>query len=64
ALDGLPGVLDVTVEGNGLRQVLAFSADQISAAELIAAVVTRVAVRDLFVLEPSIEDVIRTLYTT
>jgi ABC-2 type transport system ATP-binding protein len=64
ALDGLPGVLDVTVEAGGLRQQLAFSAEHTSAAELIAAVVSRVAVRDLFVLEPSIEDVIRTLYTT
>ena len=64
ALDGLPGVLDVTVEANGLRQQLAFSADQTSAAQLIAAVVARVAVRDLFVVEPSIEDVVRTLYTS
>ncbi|MDQ4104669.1 MAG: ATP-binding cassette domain-containing protein [Actinomycetota bacterium] len=62
ALDGLPGVLDVTVEANGLCQQLAFSADQTSAAELIAVVVARVAVRDLFVVEPSIEDVVRTLY--
>ncbi|MDQ5856044.1 MAG: ATP-binding cassette domain-containing protein [Actinomycetota bacterium] len=63
ALDGLPGALDVTVEANGLRQRLAFSAEQTSAAELIAAVVARVAVRDLQVVEPSIEDVVRTLYT-
>jgi ABC-2 type transport system ATP-binding protein len=63
ALDGLPGVLDVTVEADGLRQQLAFSAEQTSAAELIAAVVARVAVRDLQVVEPSIEDVVRTLYT-
>ncbi len=63
ALDGLPGVLEVTVEANGLRQQLAFSAEQTSAAELIAAVVARVAVRDLQVVEPSIEDVVRTLYT-
>jgi len=33
ALNGLPGVLDVTVEANGLRQQLAFSADQTSAAD-------------------------------
>ncbi|MGH3755388.1 MAG: methionine ABC transporter ATP-binding protein, partial [Pseudonocardiaceae bacterium] len=63
ALTGLPGVLDVTVEADGLRQQLAFSANQTSAAELIAAVVAQVAVRDLFVVEPSIEDVVRTLYT-
>ncbi len=64
ALDGLPGVLNVTVEANGLRQQLSFSADQTSAAQLIAAVVARVAVRDLQVVEPSIEDVVRTLYTS
>ncbi|MGH3898425.1 MAG: ABC transporter ATP-binding protein [Pseudonocardiaceae bacterium] len=63
ALNGLPGVLDVTVEANGLRQQLAFSAEQTSAAQLIAAVVARVPVRDLQVVEPSIEDVVRTLYT-
>jgi ABC-2 type transport system ATP-binding protein len=64
ALDGLPGVLDVTVEANGLRQQLAFSAEQTSASQLIAAVVARVPVRDLFMVEPSIEDVVRTLYTS
>lgn len=64
ALDGLPGVLHATVEAGGLRQRLAFSAADTSAAELISAVVARAAVRDLFVLEPSIEDVIRSLYTT
>ncbi|MGH4010947.1 MAG: ABC transporter ATP-binding protein [Pseudonocardiaceae bacterium] len=64
ALDGLPGVLDVTVEANGLRQQLSFSAEQTSAAQLIAAVVAQVAVRDLQVVEPSIEDVVRTLYTS
>ncbi|MGH3852728.1 MAG: ABC transporter ATP-binding protein [Pseudonocardiaceae bacterium] len=63
ALTGLPGVLEVTVEANGLRQRLAFAAEQTSAAELIAAVVARVAVRDLLVVEPSIEDVVRALYT-
>jgi ABC-2 type transport system ATP-binding protein len=57
-------VLDVIVEANGLRQQLAFSAEQTSAAELIAAVVARVAVRDLQVVEPSIEDVVRKLYTS
>ncbi|MEO7196315.1 MAG: ATP-binding cassette domain-containing protein [Pseudonocardiaceae bacterium] len=62
-LTGLPGVLEVTVEANGLRQRLAFAAEQTSAAELIAAVVARVAVRDLLVVEPSIEDVVRALYT-
>ncbi|MGH3871628.1 MAG: ABC transporter ATP-binding protein [Pseudonocardiaceae bacterium] len=63
ALADLPGVLDVTVEAGGLRQQLAFSAEQTSAAQLIAAVVAQVEVRDLQVVEPSIEDVVRTLYT-
>lgn len=44
ALDGLPGVLGVTVEAAGLRQ--------------------RLAVRDLTVAEPSIEDLVRTLYAS
>jgi ABC-2 type transport system ATP-binding protein len=56
----------VVVDGSldELRRQLAFSAQHTSAATLIAAVVAQAAVRDLFVLEPSIEDVIRTLYTT
>jgi ABC-2 type transport system ATP-binding protein len=62
-LAGLPGVLNVTIEADGLRQQLAFSAELTSAAELIASVVARVRVRDLYVVEPSIEDVVRTLYT-
>jgi ABC-2 type transport system ATP-binding protein len=64
ALADLPGVLDVTVEANGLRQQLAFSDELTSAAALIAAVVARVPVRDLQMVEPSIEDVVRTLYTS
>jgi ABC-2 type transport system ATP-binding protein len=64
ALVGLPGVLDVTVEADGLRQHLAFSAEATSATDLIAAVAAQTAVRDLQVVEPSIEDVVRTLYTT
>jgi ABC-2 type transport system ATP-binding protein len=64
ALADLPGVIDVTVEADGLRHQLAFSAEQTSAADLIAAVAARVAVRDLVVVEPSIEDVVRTLYTS
>jgi ABC-2 type transport system ATP-binding protein len=57
AADGVRGTRRVR------RQQLAFSAELTSAAELIASVVARVRVRDLFVVEPSIEDVIRTLYT-
>lgn len=64
ALDGLPGVLGVTVEAAGLRQRLAFSPSQTTAATLIAEVASRVAVRDLAVTEPSIEDLVRTLYAS
>jgi ABC-2 type transport system ATP-binding protein len=64
ALDGLPGVLGVTVEAAGLRQRLAFSPSQTTAATLIAEVARRVAVRDLTVAEPSIEDLVRTLYAS
>jgi viologen exporter family transport system ATP-binding protein len=60
-LVGLDGVLDVTVEAQGLRQRLEFGAAT-TAAELIAAVAQRVELRDVAVDEPSIEDLVRTLY--
>ena len=60
-LSGLPGVLNVTVEADGLRQRLEFMTGT-TAAELIAAVARRVALRDVAVDEPSIEDLVRTLY--
>lgn len=63
-LTGLPGVRDVAVEAGGLRQRLAFSPADTTAAALIAAVAARVDLRDVTVVEPSIEDVIRTLYAT
>ncbi|WP_250558285.1 ABC transporter ATP-binding protein [Pseudonocardia lacus] len=63
-LDGLPGVRSVCVEADGLRQRLAFSPADTTAAALIAAVAARVDLRDVTVVEPSIEDVIRTLYAT
>ena len=62
-LTGLPGVHDVTVEAGGLRQRLAFAPADTSAAAVIAAVAERVALRDVAVVEPSIEDLVRTLYT-
>jgi len=61
-LAGLPGVDDVTVEAGGLRQRLRFAPSATTAAELIAAVTQRVEVRDLTIAEPSIEDLVRTLY--
>jgi ABC-2 type transport system ATP-binding protein len=59
---GLDGVIDVVVEAQGLRQRLEFSPTATTAAELIAAVVQRVELRDVAVDEPSIEDLVRTLY--
>jgi ABC-2 type transport system ATP-binding protein len=58
---GLDGVVDVDVEAQGLRQRLEFTAAT-TAAELIAAVAQRVELRDVAVDEPSIEDLVRTLY--
>ena len=58
---GLDGVVDVAVEAQGLRQRLEFTAAT-TAAELIAAVAQRVELRDVAVDEPSIEDLVRTLY--
>ncbi len=58
---GLDGVVDVTVEAQGLRQRLEFTAST-SAADLIAAVARRAPLRDVTVDEPSIEDLVRTLY--
>jgi ABC-2 type transport system ATP-binding protein len=64
-LAGLPGVDAVAVEAGGLRQRLRFRSSATTAttaAELIGAVTARVEVRDLTVAEPSIEDLVRTLY--
>ncbi|HEX2298144.1 MAG TPA: ATP-binding cassette domain-containing protein, partial [Pseudonocardiaceae bacterium] len=58
---GLDGVVDVAVEAQGLRQRLEFTAAT-TAAELIAAVAQQVELRDVAVDEPSIEDLVRTLY--
>ena len=60
-LHGLPGVAEVTVEAQGLRQRLTF-APGTSASDLIAAVAARDPLRDVAVAEPSIEDLVRTLY--
>jgi len=60
---GLDGVVEVTVEAQGMRQRLEFTAVT-SAAELIARVALRVELRDVTVDEPSIEDLVRTLYAS
>ena len=61
-LDDLPGVREVRIEADGLRQRLAFTPAGTTAAALIAAVAARVELRDVTVVEPSIEDLVRTLY--
>jgi ABC-2 type transport system ATP-binding protein len=61
-LIGLPGVRDVAVEVGGLRQRLAFAPADTTAAAVIAAAAARTELRDVAVVEPSIEDLVRTLY--
>ncbi len=61
-LDDLPGVREVRMEADGLRQRLAFVPADTTAAALIAAVAARVELRDVTVVEPSIEDLVRALY--
>ncbi|MFB9904626.1 ABC transporter ATP-binding protein [Allokutzneria oryzae] len=61
-LDGLPGVREVRTELGGLRQHLVFGRAETTAAALISAVVARVAVHDVSVAEPEIDEVIRRLY--
>ncbi|GAA2554919.1 ATP-binding cassette domain-containing protein [Pseudonocardia hydrocarbonoxydans] len=60
-LHGLHGVVDVAVEAQGMRQRLEFTG---SAAGLIAEAARRVEIRDVTVDEPSIEDLVRTLYAS
>ncbi|MGH3566274.1 MAG: ABC transporter ATP-binding protein [Pseudonocardia sp.] len=62
ALVGLAGVHHVAVEAGGLRQRLRFTPAATTAAELIAEISRLVEIRDLTVVEPSIEDLVRTLY--
>jgi ABC-2 type transport system ATP-binding protein len=57
----LPGVVAIAVEAQGLRWRLEFTGAT-TAADLIAEVARRVEVRDVTVDEPSIEDLVRTLY--
>ncbi len=61
-LKDVPGTRLTAVEAEGMRQHLAFAPDQTTAAAVVAAVTARVALRDLTVTEPDIEDVVRRLY--
>jgi ABC-2 type transport system ATP-binding protein len=49
-------------EGDGVRQRLAFSPHDTTAARVLAEVSAQVEVRDLTLEEPAIEDIVRTLY--
>ncbi|HVK34328.1 MAG TPA: ATP-binding cassette domain-containing protein, partial [Microlunatus sp.] len=49
-------------EGDGVRQRLAFSPHDTTAARVLAEVSSQVEVRDLTLEEPAIEDIVRTLY--
>ncbi len=62
ALTGIDGVHDVTVEAEGLRQRLAFVPSATTAAAVISAVAARAELRDVTIAEPTIEDLVRTLY--
>ncbi|MER7450620.1 ATP-binding cassette domain-containing protein [Nocardia beijingensis] len=61
-LDDLPSAQLLGSEGDGMRQRLAFDPEQITAAQLLAAVSDRAEVRDLSIEEPEIEDVVRRIY--
>jgi ABC-2 type transport system ATP-binding protein len=58
----VPGARVVGVEGDGLRQRLAFSPETTTAAAVLAAVSEQAEVNDLAVEEPVIEEVVRRLY--
>jgi ABC-2 type transport system ATP-binding protein len=60
-LDDIAGATLLRVEADGLRQHLAIAADA-TASDLVGRVSARVALRDLTVAEPEIEDVVARLY--
>jgi ABC-2 type transport system ATP-binding protein len=63
-LDDVPGTELIAVEGDGVRQRLSFSPGSVTAAQVLAAVATRVEIHDLTLEEPDIEEVVRRLYHT
>lgn len=63
-LVGVPHATHLSSESQGLRQRLAFDAEQITAAALLAAVAECAPVRDLSIEEPDIEDVVRRIYAS
>ena len=62
-LADVPRTRLLAVEGDGLRQRLAFDATATTAAAVLAAVSARAEVRDLTIEEPGIEDVVRRIYS-
>ena len=62
-MTGIPHTSVLATEADGMRQRLAFDATTTTAAEVLAAVSARAAVRDLAIEEPDIEDVVRRIYT-
>ncbi len=60
----VPHTTHVASEAEGLRQRLAFDAEETTAAEVLQAVTALVEVRDLSIEEPDIEDVVRRIYQT
>jgi ABC-2 type transport system ATP-binding protein len=63
-LRDVPGTRHLGSEADGLRQRLAFDAERVTAAAVLAEVSARVEVRDLAVEEPEIEDVVRRVYAS
>lgn len=61
-LTDVPHTRHLGSEGHGLRQRLAFDAEQTTVPRVLAEVSARAEVRDLAVEEPDIEDVVRRLY--
>lgn len=61
-LTGLDSARHLSSEAGGLRQRLAFDAEQTTAAKVLAAVSAEAQVIDLTVEEPDIEDVVRRIY--
>jgi ABC-2 type transport system ATP-binding protein len=63
ALPPLPGVERESVSPDGLRVTFSLAGSATTAGELVAALASTVAVRDISITEPEIEDVIARLYT-
>ncbi len=62
ALTGVPNTTHLSSAADGLRQHLAFDAERTTAAQVLAGIATEAEVRDLYIEEPDIEDVVRRIY--